>query len=48
MAIAVTPYDFLTIEKLGEQELEEARTIQGVMAVRWSHDFARVSARGGS
>jgi sigma-B regulation protein RsbU (phosphoserine phosphatase) len=31
MAIAVTPYNFLTIEKLREQELEEARTIQGVM-----------------
>jgi phosphoserine phosphatase RsbU/P len=56
MAIVVTPYDFLSIEKLREQELEEARTIQGVMlpsqplrsdAVTISHEFQPAAELGG-
>ena len=31
MSIAALPYELDSIQKLREQELEEARTIQGVM-----------------
>ncbi len=56
MAIAAPPYDFHTIEKLREQELEEARTIQGVMlpsqplrceSVTISHEFQPAAEVGG-
>ncbi len=57
MAIAAPPYDeFRTIEKLREQELEEARTIQGVMlpsqplrseSVTISHEFQPAAEVGG-
>ncbi|HEY4978047.1 MAG TPA: hypothetical protein VII25_02665 [Candidatus Acidoferrum sp.] len=57
MAIAAPPYDeFRTIEKLREQELEEARTIQGVMlpsqplrseSVTISHEFHPAAEVGG-
>lgn len=45
MAIAVTPYDFLTIEKLRQQELEEAQdskryaSIATAEGVTISHEF---------
>ena len=34
MSIAALPYELDSIQKLREQELEEARTIQGVMLPR--------------
>src|SRR5450432_2741253 len=56
MAIAVPTYELNSIEKLREQELEEARMIQGVMlpsqplcvgGVTISHEFQPASAVGG-
>ena len=56
MAIAAPPYEFDTIRKLREQDLEEARTIQGVMlpsqplrspTVTISHEFQPAMEVGG-
>src|SRR5271154_4861881 len=56
MNTIVTPVDLCVIEKLREEELEEARSIQGVMLpaeplrtanVRISHEFQPVAEVGG-